>query len=78
MTDVTAFMAFTRYTVAPSTISKGSANVTVVPAYTSLIFPYFRRSAKTKRRKAGRKGTVEEEEYLLVSITKLVACIKAT
>ncbi|KAG0700203.1 pol II transcription elongation factor [Suillus ampliporus] len=61
MTDVSmAPTAFTRYTVAPSATSKTS-----------------KRSSKTKRKMerklgSGRKGTVDEEEYLLKSVTKLV------
>ncbi|OJA14136.1 hypothetical protein AZE42_06727 [Rhizopogon vesiculosus] len=61
MTDVSmAPTAFTRYTVAPSATSKAS-----------------KRSSKTKRKMerklgSGRKGTVDEEEYLLKSVTKLV------
>ncbi|KAF8554834.1 pol II transcription elongation factor [Imleria badia] len=62
MTDVSmAPTAFTRYTAAPSVASKAS-----------------KRSSKTKRKMerkvgSGRKGTVDEEEYLLKSISKLGA-----
>ncbi|KAI5988054.1 pol II transcription elongation factor [Pisolithus albus] len=62
MTDFSmAPTAFTRYTVAPTTTSKAS-----------------KRSSKTKRKMerkvgSGRKGTVDEEEYILKSVTKLVA-----
>ncbi|KAG9312245.1 IKI3 family-domain-containing protein [Chiua virens] len=62
MTDVSmAPTTFTRYTAAPSVTSKTS-----------------KRSSKTKRKMerkvgSGRKGTVDEEEYLLRSISKLVA-----
>ncbi|KAG6382066.1 pol II transcription elongation factor [Boletus reticuloceps] len=62
MTDVSmAPTAFTRYTAALSITSKTS-----------------KRSSKTKRKMerkvgSGRKGTVDEEEYLLKSISKLVA-----
>ncbi|KAF8132053.1 pol II transcription elongation factor [Boletus edulis] len=62
MTDVSmAPTAFTRYTAALSVTSKTS-----------------KRSSKTKRKMerkvgSGRKGTVDEEEYLLKSISKLVA-----
>ncbi|KAH0829046.1 IKI3 family-domain-containing protein [Lanmaoa asiatica] len=62
MTDVSmAPTAFTRYTAAPSVTSKASKH-----------------SSKTKRKMerkvgSGRKGTVDEEEYLLKSISKLVA-----
>ncbi|EPQ55375.1 IkappaB kinase complex, IKAP component [Gloeophyllum trabeum ATCC 11539] len=61
MTDVSmAPTAFTRYTVAPSTASRTS-----------------KRSSRSKRKMerkigSGRKGTVDEEEYLLNSVTKLV------
>ncbi|KAL4071352.1 hypothetical protein V8B97DRAFT_454345 [Scleroderma yunnanense] len=67
MTDVSmAPTAFTRYTAAPSATSKAS-----------------KRSSKTKRKMerkvgSGRKGTVDEEEYLLKSVTKLVARWAAT
>ncbi|KAF8633329.1 hypothetical protein AX17_004501 [Amanita inopinata Kibby_2008] len=62
MTDVSMTgTMFTRYTVAASTLSKTS-----------------KRSSRSKRKLerkvgSGRKGTVDEEEYLLKSITKLVA-----
>lgn len=61
MTDLSmAPTTFTRYTVAPSATSKAS-----------------KRSSKTKRKMerklgSGRKGTVDEEEYILKSVTKLV------
>jgi len=67
MTDVSmAPTAFTRYTVAPSTVSRIS-----------------KRSSRSKRkleRKAGsgRKGTVDEEEYLFKSVGKLVDRFKNT
>ncbi|KDQ56269.1 hypothetical protein JAAARDRAFT_36447 [Jaapia argillacea MUCL 33604] len=63
MTDISqAPTTFTRYTVAPSAASKTSS----------------KRSSRSKRKMerkvgSGRKGTVDEEEYLLKSITKLVA-----
>ncbi|KAL0955653.1 hypothetical protein HGRIS_001880 [Hohenbuehelia grisea] len=66
MTDVSMpATAFTRYTVAPSTASRTS-----------------KRSSRSKRKMArkvgsGRKGTVDEEEYLLKSVTKLVARFQA-
>ncbi|KAG6878005.1 hypothetical protein C0993_000965 [Termitomyces sp. T159_Od127] len=62
MTDVSmAPTAFTRYTVAPTTTSRSS-----------------RRTSRSKRKMerkvgSGRKGTVDEEEYLLKSLTKLAA-----
>ncbi|KIP09060.1 hypothetical protein PHLGIDRAFT_68294 [Phlebiopsis gigantea 11061_1 CR5-6] len=61
MTDVSmAPTAFTRYTVAPSAMSKSS-----------------KRSSRSKRKMerkvgSGKKGTVDEEEYLLRSLTKLI------
>ncbi|KAG2136870.1 pol II transcription elongation factor [Suillus cothurnatus] len=67
MTDVSmAPTTFTRYTVAPSATSKAS-----------------KRSSKTKRKMerklgSGRKGTVDEEEYILKSVTKLVERCAAT
>ncbi|KAJ7072902.1 pol II transcription elongation factor [Mycena amicta] len=65
MTDVSmAPTAFTRYTVAPTTMSRASKRTS--------------RSRRKSERKAGRKGTVEEEEYLLKSITKLVGRFNAS
>ncbi|KIK60852.1 hypothetical protein GYMLUDRAFT_244010 [Collybiopsis luxurians FD-317 M1] len=67
MTDVSmAPTAFTRYTVAPSTASRTS-----------------KRSSRSKRKMerkvgSGRKGTVDEEEYLLKSVGKLVVRFSAT
>ncbi|THV06651.1 pol II transcription elongation factor [Dendrothele bispora CBS 962.96] len=67
MTDVSmAPTAFTRYTVAPSTASRMS-----------------KRSSRSKRKMerkvgSGRKGTVDEEEYLLKSVSKLVGRFSAT
>ncbi|KAF9450112.1 IkappaB kinase complex, IKAP component [Macrolepiota fuliginosa MF-IS2] len=67
MTDASmAPTTFTRYTVAPTTASRTS-----------------KRSSRSKRkleRKAGsgRKGTVDEEEYLLKSVGKLVERFKTT
>ncbi|PPQ93843.1 hypothetical protein CVT25_013552 [Psilocybe cyanescens] len=61
MTDVSMpATAFTRYTVAPTATSRSS-----------------RRTSRSKRKMerkvgSGRKGTVDEEEYLLRSISKLV------
>ncbi|KAI0697397.1 IkappaB kinase complex IKAP component [Cerioporus squamosus] len=63
MTDISmAPTMFTRYTVAPSAMSKTSS----------------KRSSRSKRKLerkvgSGRKGTVDEEEYLLKSVSKLVA-----
>ena len=61
MTDASAFTAFTRYTAAP-TASVASRTT--------------RRSSRSKRKMerkvgSGRKGTVDEEGYLLKSLTKL-------
>ncbi|KAI0030870.1 IKI3 family-domain-containing protein [Vararia minispora EC-137] len=61
MTDASAFTAFTRYTAAPSAATGTTS----------------KRSSRSKRKMerkvgSGRKGTVDEEEYLLKSITKLV------
>ncbi|KAA1476949.1 Elongator complex protein 1 [Dentipellis sp. KUC8613] len=66
MTDASQFTAFTRYTAAPSTASKAS-----------------KRSSRSKRKMerkvgSGRKGTVDEEEYLLKSITKLAGRFATT
>ncbi|OCB85125.1 IkappaB kinase complex, IKAP component [Sanghuangporus baumii] len=61
MTDVSmAPTAFTRYTAAPSTASKASKRTS--------------RSKRKMERKvgSGRKGTIDEEEYLLKSLGKLV------
>ncbi|CAA7260510.1 unnamed protein product [Cyclocybe aegerita] len=61
MTDVSMpATAFTRFTVAPTTASRSS-----------------RRTSRSKRKMerkvgSGRKGTVDEEEYLLRSVSKLV------
>lgn len=62
MTDASAFTAFTRYTVAPSTSAPSRATT--------------KRTSRSKRKmerkvSSGRKGTVDEEEYLLKSLTKL-------
>ena len=61
MTDASAFTAFTRYTIAPTT---------------STVSRTTKRSSRSKRKMerkvgSGRKGTVDEEEYLLKSLTKL-------
>ncbi|KAK7472275.1 putative elongator complex protein 1 [Stygiomarasmius scandens] len=67
MTDVSmAPTAFTRYTIAPSTASRTS-----------------KRSSRSKRKMerkvgSGRKGTVDEEEYLLKSVSKLVGRFSVT
>ncbi|KAF7294045.1 polymerase II transcription elongation factor [Mycena kentingensis (nom. inval.)] len=65
MTDASmAPTAFTRYTIAPTSISKSSKKSS--------------RQKRKSERKAGRKGTVEEDEYLLKSVTKLVGRFNAT
>ncbi|KAI0264133.1 IKI3 family-domain-containing protein [Gloeopeniophorella convolvens] len=68
MTDASAFTAFTRYTAAPSTSAASRTT---------------KRSSRSKRKMerkvgSGRKGTVDEEEYLLKSLTKLAARLAAT
>jgi elongator complex protein 1 len=66
MTDVSQpGTAYTRYTVAPTTASRTST----------------KRSSRAKRkadRNTGKKGTAEEEEYLLRSVCKLVARFAAS
>ncbi|KDQ06369.1 hypothetical protein BOTBODRAFT_622525 [Botryobasidium botryosum FD-172 SS1] len=62
MTDAgasTAVTTFTRYTAAPSASSQRSKQTS--------------RSKRKQERKRGRKGTVDEQEYILQSIAKLVA-----
>ncbi|KZV69787.1 IkappaB kinase complex, IKAP component [Peniophora sp. CONT] len=66
MTDASAFTAFTRYTVAPSATSSKATS---------------KRSSRSKRKMerkvgSGRKGTVDEEEYLLNSLVKLSGRVK--
>lgn len=61
MTDASAFTAFTRYTKAPTA---------------SAVSRMTKRSSRSKRKMerkvgSGRKGTVDEEEYLLKSLVKL-------
>lgn len=65
MTDASAFTAFTRYTVAPSASSSKASKRTS-------------RSKRKMERKvgSGRKGTVDEEEYLLNSLVKLSVRIR--
>ncbi|KIY46095.1 IkappaB kinase complex, IKAP component [Fistulina hepatica ATCC 64428] len=65
MTDVSMpATAFTRYTVAPSAASRTSNSRS-------------KRKAERKRG-SGRKGTVDEEEYLLTSISKLAIRFQST
>ena len=74
MTDASAFTTFTRYTKAPTT---------------SAVSRMTKRSSRSKRKMerkvgSGRKGTADEEEYLLKSLVKLAgrlvtaqgACLK--
>lgn len=82
MTDVSApATAFTRYTVAPTSASRTSRYVFAVLAMMALtpqiLALEIRRTSRSKRKMerkvgSGRKGTVDEEEYLLKSVTKLV------
>jgi hypothetical protein len=76
---------FTRYTVAPSTASRTSKYGLFRILYHDLpnAMILYRRSSRSKRkleRKAGsgRKGTVDEEEYLLKSVSKLVGRFNTT
>ncbi|KIY69796.1 IkappaB kinase complex, IKAP component [Cylindrobasidium torrendii FP15055 ss-10] len=68
MTDASMpFTAFTRYTVAPTSVSKVSS----------------KRTSKSKRKQerkvgSGRKGTVDEEDYLVKSVAKLVTRFSGT
>jgi elongator complex protein 1 len=69
MTDASAFTAFTRYTAAP-TLSAAASRTT-------------KRTSRSKRKMerkigSGRKGTVDEEEYLLKSLTKLADRLTTT
>ncbi len=77
MTDISmAATAFTRYTAAPSATSKASKQVYAL-VFGSYANYFVRRSSRSKRKLdrkvgSGKKGTVDEEEYILNSITKLV------
>ena len=69
MTDASAFTAFTRYTVAPTTSGQSRSTT--------------KRTSRSKRKMerkvgSGRKGTVDEEEYLLKSLTKLAGKLSET
>ncbi|KAG7449880.1 Elongator complex protein 1 [Guyanagaster necrorhizus] len=67
MTDVSMpYTAFTRYTAAPSATSRSSKQSS--------------RSKRKQERKvgSGRKGTVDEEEYLFKSVAKLVVKFTST
>jgi elongator complex protein 1 len=68
MTDASAFTAFTRYTTAPTTSAASRTT---------------KRTSRSKRKmerkvSSGRKGTVDEEEYLLKSLTKLAGRLATT
>lgn len=69
--------AFTRYTVAPSTASKKSRCVSLkimapCPDQCGILRQTSRSRRKAERKVgSGRKGTVDEEEYLLNSFAKL-------
>lgn len=84
MTDISmAPTAFTRYTVAPSHLSKSSKYVshTTYPNQ-KINMTITRRSSRSKRKnerknESGRKGTADEEEYLLRSLEKLAARFNA-
>jgi elongator complex protein 1 len=69
MTDASAFTAFTRYTAAPTPSAAASRTT--------------KRTSRSKRKMerkigSGRKGTVDEEEYLLKSLTKLADRLTTT
>jgi elongator complex protein 1 len=69
MTDASAFTAFTRYTAAPTPSAAASRTT--------------KRTSRSKRKMerkigSGRKGTVDEEEYLLKSLIKLAGRLTAT
>jgi hypothetical protein len=84
MTDISMpATTFTRYTAAPSTVSRTSKYVDTNVQGDSLVHTTYRRSSRSKRKLerkvgSGRKGTVDEEEYLLKSITKLVGRFNTT
>ncbi|CED83780.1 IkappaB kinase complex, IKAP component [Phaffia rhodozyma] len=74
MTDATQATAFTRYTVAPSTVLTRMTGMTGMTKASSSK----RSKRKNERKKAGgRKGTVDEEMYLLGSFSRLVEKFKA-
>ncbi|GMK55839.1 hypothetical protein CspeluHIS016_0208950 [Cutaneotrichosporon spelunceum] len=60
----TVATAFTRYTVAPTTVFSQSTRMTGQTARS--------KNRPSKRRQAGRKGTVDEYDYLVASIGRLV------
>lgn len=77
----TVASAFTRYTVAPSTMFSQTTRMTGYVFTFSFILPWsaewrVRQTAKSKRgkkRATGRRGTVDEWEYLVMSIGRLLA-----
>jgi elongator complex protein 1 len=60
----TAITAFTRYTVAPTTVMSQSTRITGHTAKS--------KHRPSKKRAAGRKGTVDEYEYLIGSLGRMV------
>lgn len=80
MTDAgdSVVSAFTRYTAAPTATSKASKYVDQSDRQISFdsLTTYSRtrtnKSRKTER-KRGKKGTVDEEEYIVASFVKMVA-----
>lgn len=70
----TVATAFTRYTVAPTTVFSQSTHMTGCVGFGS---SYLRQTNKSKhkpsrKRQAGRKGTVDEYDYLVASVGRLV------
>ena len=84
MTDVSMpATAYTRYTPAPSTMSRTSKYVDMNVQADDYAYTAYRRSSRSKRKMerkigSGRKGTVDEEEYLFRSISKLVERFNTT
>jgi hypothetical protein len=84
MTDVSGpGTTFTRYTKAPTTASRATKRVKLSGDFKSLLNDSHRLSSRSKRKMerkigSGRKGTIDEEEYLLTSISKLVTRFIAT
>ncbi|WWC91266.1 uncharacterized protein L201_006209 [Kwoniella dendrophila CBS 6074] len=61
----TAVTGFTRYTVAPTTVFSQATKLTGMTGMTG-------RSKKQKKKATGRKGTIDEYEYLINSLSKLL------
>lgn len=84
MTDISMpATTYTRYTAAPSTMSKTSKYVYINMQGDGSAHTMCRRSSRSKRKLerkigSGRKGTVDEEGYLLRSISKLVERFNTT